>query len=219
MAKLIANRSPEAVVRPTRQKRSAKTRDAILKVVAKLVKDGKFECASVQDIVTAAGSSVGAFYGRFADKTAALYSFYDERCQTLEAKVTILLREPADGELNNRLGQFIEFTVGHTLSNADFLRASRPYFAAEKDSVFQQRARLLNAKLYGLLLPILREHKNEMDHPDVEGATLFVLALVGGLSRDALLTGVALTDKKIDVAHFVEELKRAVYGYLQVKTS
>ena len=89
----MIKRQPEKpavdVVRPARQQRSRETRDAILKAVAKLVKAGKYESATVQDIVQAAGSSVGAFYGRFADKTAALYSFYDTRCAESEVSVGV----------------------------------------------------------------------------------------------------------------------------------
>ena len=208
---------PEALVRPARQQRSRKTRDAILKVVAKRVMAGDFETTTVQDIAKAAGSSVGAFYGRFADKTAALYSFYDSRCEEVETRAAALL-DPADPrDLQAILGAFIDQLASNTLAHAAFLRASRKYFTTSEETVFVKRARLLNAKLYGLLLPVLRAHREEFSHPDVESATLFLLALVGGLTRDALLTGAALTDRKIEPGPFVAELQRAVFGYLGLK--
>ena len=54
----------------------------------------------------AAGSSIGAFYGRFRNKTAALYCFYDARCLEQERNVAALL-DPADPrDIESQLGAF-----------------------------------------------------------------------------------------------------------------
>lgn len=204
-------------VRPARQQRSRETRDAILKVVAEWVMTGRFETSTVQDIVGAAGCSVGAFYGRFADKTAVLYSFYETRCQEQETRTAIMLDPTDPSDLESQLGAFIEHIVNHTMAHSAFLHASRQYFTTGKETPFLHRARLLNGRLYGVLLPVLRAKSDEFSHPNPETATLFLLALIGGLTRDALLTGAALTDKKLECGPFVTELKRAAFGYLGLK--
>ncbi|NNE06601.1 MAG: TetR/AcrR family transcriptional regulator [Xanthomonadales bacterium] len=212
------NQDNQPAVRPARQARSAKTRDAILKVVERRIRDGSFETATVQQIVNEANSSVGAFYGRFSDKTAALYSFYEDRCEALESSVAELFKpKPAD-DVAAVLARFIDFMVRHTMKNEPFLRASRPYFSSAKETPFQLRARQLNSRLYQHLLGVLQRHREDFGHPEPETAALFLLALIGGLTRDALLTGKKLTRQKMYAEAFISELERAVFGYLGVSS-
>jgi AcrR family transcriptional regulator len=210
------NHRKVAVVKPAKQKRSRATRDAILKVVAELVMSGTFETASVQDIVSAAGSSVGAFYGRFSDKKAALFSFYDQRCDELESRVAELIDPDGPDDLETQLNRYIEHMVSHTIAHAAFLQASRQYFSTTKETPFVQRARVLNGRIYGQILPLLRARSDQFNHPNAESASFFLLALVGGLTRDGLLPGAALTTRKVQSGPFIAELKRAVFGYLGV---
>ena len=53
---------------PAKQNRSRKTRDALLAAGWKLLAKSSWDQISVNDIVAAAGSSVGSFYSRFTDK-------------------------------------------------------------------------------------------------------------------------------------------------------
>ena len=57
---------------PTKQARSRKTRDALIAAAWKLLQAHPWQDLSINDIVKAAGSSVGAFYSRFKDKEALL---------------------------------------------------------------------------------------------------------------------------------------------------
>ncbi len=57
---------------PTKQDRSRKTRDALMAATWKLLQTHPWQDISINDIVKAAGSSVGAFYSRFTDKEALL---------------------------------------------------------------------------------------------------------------------------------------------------
>jgi AcrR family transcriptional regulator len=57
---------------PTQQDRSRKTRDALLAATWKLLQAHPWQAISINAIVKAAGSSVGAFYSRFTDKEALL---------------------------------------------------------------------------------------------------------------------------------------------------
>jgi AcrR family transcriptional regulator len=57
---------------PTKQERSRKTRDALMTAAWKLLEAHPWQVISINEIVRAAGSSVGAFYSRFTDKEALL---------------------------------------------------------------------------------------------------------------------------------------------------
>lgn len=57
---------------PTKQDRSRKTRDTLMAATWKLLQSHPWQAISINDIVKAAGSSVGAFYSRFTDKEALL---------------------------------------------------------------------------------------------------------------------------------------------------
>ena len=55
---------------PTKQARSRRTRDALIAAAWRLLEKHPWQSISINDLVAAAGCSVGAFYSRFADKEA-----------------------------------------------------------------------------------------------------------------------------------------------------
>lgn len=63
---------------PTKQERSRKTRDALIAAAWKLLQTQPWQVISINDLVKAAGCSVGAFYSRFADKEALLEALAGE---------------------------------------------------------------------------------------------------------------------------------------------
>lgn len=67
-----------ASARPPRQSRSRATLDRLLDATAALLAEKPFDEASIAEITCRAGTSVGAFYGRFPDKESLLECF-DER--------------------------------------------------------------------------------------------------------------------------------------------
>src|SRR5215471_4376044 len=84
---------------PTKQERSRKTRDALIAAAWKLLRAHPWQVISINDIVKTAGSSVGAFYSRFADKEALLESLaagWLEERWTERAKGFASLKADAD---------------------------------------------------------------------------------------------------------------------------
>lgn len=214
MTRIDGNVPSRAAVKPVRQQRSRATRDAILGVVERLVVENRFDTASVQDIVREAGSSVGAFYGRFTDKNAALFSFYDDRCGKLERRLWRKLDDIEVRDISAMLDTCIDEIVGHTLGSAPLLRACRRHFFDGGDSSFLRRAQTMNARLYMLLNPRLEANADRLTFRDSHVATWFCLALVGGLVRDGVLAGSMLAKHEMDASRFIAELRRAVFGYL-----
>ena len=88
-------------------------------------------------------------------------------------------------------------------------RAHRP------DHPFTRRARELNSVLLEAMRKLLEARQAEFVHAASEEAALFVLALVGGLSRDAVVTGRRLVDKagECSIEPFVRDLTRAFVGF------
>ena len=78
-------------VHPPQQVRSQATLDRILVAAEALVAEKGFEDTPVSEIVSRAGSSVGAFYARFDDKHALLHAlatrFVEQAMATADAGV------------------------------------------------------------------------------------------------------------------------------------
>ncbi len=74
-------------VRAPQQARSQATLIRFLDAAEQLLDEEPFDGVSVQVICKRAGSSVGAFYARFADKTALLHVLHERVCD--EAKATV----------------------------------------------------------------------------------------------------------------------------------
>ncbi len=207
------------VVKPTQQKRSAETQRKILAVVERLIQKGQFDKVNVQEIARQAGCSIGAFYGRFSDKNAALFGFYDVRCEKLEqsAQDILTLDRPSKRALSDILDDFIESIVNLDTEHAHFLRASAVLSGSERAQPFLKRAQMMNANILNLLSLLLEKRGGEFEHPHPRVAAQFVLAIVGSLSREAVLVGEHLAQEQFDCQSFTDELKRAIYGYLGVK--
>ena len=67
-------------------------------------------------------------------------------------------------------------------------------------------------------MDVLLARRDEFDHPDVRLGALFVLGIVGGLTRDAITTGQKLMETSVSVEVLQSELTRIVLGYLGVAT-
>lgn len=203
-------------IRPALQARSQATRRRILEAVDKLVQEGRFESASIADITRASGCSVGAFYGRFSDKDAVLLSFYSQRCDELERQVIIVLDEDETAPLQTILSQLIEVLLAHSIKYREFLLAFQSRFTSG-DTEFVERSRQMNWRLIDALAKALKVRESQFNHPNPEIAAVFTLAIIGGLTRDAILHGAGLVGKKVSSMNFAEELERAVVGYLQCR--
>jgi AcrR family transcriptional regulator len=212
---------PKPPVAAAQQSRSQRTQAAILNVVRKRLHDGTFDETSVQDIVSEAGCSVGAFYGRFANKAAALFRFYDNNCTELERQVSEILDPARSNSLAALLGEFTAAIVDKTFSGAAILRADTLRSEMVEGSAFMVRAQTMNAIVLEDIERCLDARKKEFNKTPGKETALFVLALVGGLSRDAVLNGASLVEssRRIDANRFKHELTDAVSGYLGIRGS
>jgi hypothetical protein len=74
----------------------------------------------------------------------------------------------------------------------------------------------MNNQLYQALAAILQARRDEFDHPNERLGAMFVLGIVGGLTRDAITTGQKIMGTTASAEVLQRELTRMVLGYLGV---
>ena len=173
------------------QARSRATRRRILKVLEKAVREDTIDALTVADIARRARSSVGAFYGRFADKAAALDALYADRLAGLtEALMTANREARRHRDVHRWIGQLTADCVAHGLDN-----------------------RALLSRLAGRPVDLAKPPQALADH-FAPPAAKFLLTLIIGLSRDAALFQADLqTDPKARAA-FTSDIQKAALWYL-----
>jgi AcrR family transcriptional regulator len=107
---------------PAKQNRSRRTRDALLAAGWKLLTRSSWDQLSVNDIVGAAGSSVGSFYSRFADKDSYFEALAAEWLERRRAHMTELF-----GRLNSAddyVDAVIMDVYNHVIGSRNFWHAA-----------------------------------------------------------------------------------------------
>ncbi|HEX8243985.1 MAG TPA: helix-turn-helix domain-containing protein [Longimicrobium sp.] len=202
-----------------RQARSRETLTRLLDAAEAVLAEGGLEAATVPAIAHRAGLSVGAVYRRFPDKDALLRAVYFRmfaRMQEQNATRTDpeLFR---DAPLARVLGGIVRGIVQHYRQNRTLMQAVTQYADTHADAEFRRRAAELNGAALAGLAAIASAKRDEMRHPDPEGATRFALLTVGLVLRGVVLSDQVppgfLLGEDVSVE---EELTRMVLGYLGV---
>ncbi len=195
----------EPGVRPAMQARSRATRERILKVLEKSVLDNSIDALTVADIARKAKSSVGAFYGRFADKAAALDALYSDRLESLTENLLLANQEARrHRDVHRWIGQLAEACVGHGLDN----RALLSRLAGRAVDLAQPSERL--AEDLSKTLTVLKIKPPHFALP----AARFLLTLLMGLSRDAALFQADLQVNDAARRAFTSDIQKAALWYL-----
>lgn len=195
----------ESGVKPAMQARSRATRQRVLKILEKSVQDNSIDALTVADIARKAKSSVGAFYGRFADKAAALDALYADRLEILTENLLLANQEARrHRDVHRWIGQLAEACVAHGLAN----RALLSRLAGRPVDLAQPPARL--AEDLSKTLTVLKIKPPHFAPP----AARFLLTLVIGLSRDAALFQADLQDDETARRAFTSDIQKAALWYL-----
>jgi AcrR family transcriptional regulator len=205
-------------IRPPAQGRSQRTLDRLLDAVEALLAERPFDQVSVQEIVQRAGSSIGAFYGRFPHKEAVLHALH-ERYVAESRATNELAFAPSQWEgvpLRDIVEAFCRFVVGFQRERAGLRRAL--VVAQTQLPLIRARSVVLAGEVVGRIAALLRSRAHEHDHPDPERAADFVHRLVFSMLDQQVLFGAAsptggpLTDPEL-----VAELTRALSRYLGIR--
>ncbi len=122
--------SPTDPVPSPMQARSRRTMEKLFTAAERVfVRDG-FAAASVAGIAQEAGVSVGAFYGRFADKHAFLEAFFDRSFERGRAEIDAdVLAAASDGTAAGRVRAYVAQRVGHYRARRPVLLAVQAWLA------------------------------------------------------------------------------------------
>jgi AcrR family transcriptional regulator len=225
------------LTRPPRQRRSQETLEKFLRAAQNLLEEKTFNEVSVNEIVERAGSSVGAFYVRFADKQALLECLRDAftRETEEEARRLALTRDWASASLGTAVAEFIRVLVQQHRKHRGTLRAlvglsmtggrsaaghSDPigFLAGGRGDVAAGTAG--NVVSPFPLIDLIAKRRSEIDHPDPDVAAHLGLGIVMSAIRERVLFP-ELSVSSRPMAHvtdavFAEELARVFLGFLGV---
>jgi len=205
-------------VQPAHQERSQRTLALLLDAAEAEIREKGFDDASVAQIASRAGCSVGTFYRRFRDKNALMHAL-DERWgesfrATLEAAVAP--ERWAGAPILEILTGYLAFSLEHGRDRAPLHRAA--LMMALKEPEFARRHSVLAADLHGRLRDLLLARRPEIHHDDPPLAVEFVLEQL----RNMLL--VRLEAHPLDTAllsiadeQFIEQALASVSAYLKLE--
>ncbi len=191
---------------PVRQRRSRHTRNAILAAVKSALRDGSLQNATVHDLAGTAGVSIGAFYGRFESKDAAIAALFNERRQLFVEKLRALNAQAQT--LSVWTDAAVALALEHAFSNRDLMA-----WAARGDAFFSVIANAARTDSIALaedlgchfkrMVPSLQEN-------DANSVAAFAIAMLGGMTRDAAVFSSSLLGEGATRSWFAGNLANAI---------
>jgi AcrR family transcriptional regulator len=179
--------SPLRWVKPPQQARSKKTLENVLDAAEDVIKERGVGGLTVSEVVRRAGSSVGAFYARFADKEGLLATLHERNCAEGLATAELAL-DPArweSADIASIIEEVIEFVAAQCRERLGLVLAFMA-LAATDVSYARRRAAMQN-KIGDLLGALLLARSDEIAHPDPRAAAdVAVRMVLSTLECDAL---------------------------------
>ena len=141
-----------------RQARSFRTQERILDAVERLLNADPYGELSMPGIAAEAGVSVGGLYGRFTNREKLLEAVHARYQDRRDAMLSSRLEVAATGDLDQRLGAFVDAFVDLHSQNAGVLRSFiiRHWLSAERPTgavvreVRDHKSRIIEFLLNGL---------------------------------------------------------------------
>ena len=202
-------------VTPPQQARSQQTLDRILASAEVLIAEKGFEDTPISEIVRHAGSSVGAFYARFEDKHALLHAisgrFVEQAMATADSALDPTRWSGAP--IDEILRSVVRFLVSIYREQAGLLRAF--VIRNHTDTEFRARQERLTLYVNRAVRELLLARRDEIGHPDPEGAVRFILMLIFGSLEYVMLFGdMRSGELTLSDDQYAGELANACLAYL-----
>lgn len=203
--------------RPPRQTRSQATLDRILDAAERVFEEKSFSEATVAEIMSRAGVTVGAFYRRFPDKDALLH--------LLDERFFNDMKERGDGLLDAerwRGASVADILIELARTAVEVYTSSRGiarslFLRARLDPLIQTTAKQVNAHFIERLQVLLLdpERRAEIKHPDPERAIALGFMMFFGALREATVFGEVWPDhQRIVGDNLGQEMARLYLSYL-----
>lgn len=201
------------------QARSRETMTQILDAAARILENKTFEELTLSEVVQQAGTSVGAFYGRFKDKEGLLHALDERFFEEFERGVQALLSHPDWGmtplrQIVRDLTCFLAETYNR---QKGLLRSLNLKARLYGDSRFKQREQRAWDELYPRFESLLLARQAEIRHPNPALAVRLGFEQLFFTLREILLWQPLRGGPDYDLETLVDELTRAYLAYLGVQ--
>jgi AcrR family transcriptional regulator len=210
---------PSYLVQQPRQARSRETMNQMLDAAAQILEIKTFEDLTIVEVVEKAGTSVGAFYGRFRDKDGLLQALDERFFQVFERAFGELVSQPGFAQRS------ISFIVRNTAAfmaeqysrNQGLLRSLNLKARLYGDSNFKERERRAWNELFPKLHKILLTRRAEIRHPNPSLAIELGFKQMFYTMREIMLWEPLRGSQPYETDALIAELSRACLAYLDAK--
>jgi AcrR family transcriptional regulator len=201
-------RLPE--MRPAKQTRSARTAAALIDAGRRLLRDRSLEDLSIEDLCGTAGTTIGAFYGRFESKADFFVTM--QRVQTMRTEQSIRAfitrHPPGQSSVEQLCSDIVHETVNNFRVNLGVMRASLQHSREGMWKVIKESGDRYRSMLVLLLSPYL----SAIPKAQRELRILFAYQALAGVLVHAVLNDpgpLSLEDDRME-----KELFRLTRSYL-----
>lgn len=206
------------LVQQPQQARSRNTMNQILDAAAQILETKTFEELTISEVVQQAGTSVGAFYGRFRDKDGLLQALDERFFLNFERSFNAMLSQSgwADQPLARIVQDAVEFMVTAYGKEQGVLRSLNLKARLYSDNRFKEREQRAWIELFPRLQEVLLQHRAEISHPDPGLATRLGFQQMFFAAREFLLWEPMRAGWLYEKDQLTLELTRAFLSYLGV---
>lgn len=177
-------------LRPPRQSRSEESLAKMIRVGRDLIEQhGGFESVVISDVIRKAGTSTGAFYGRFKDKDAFIVSVLNAVFAELRADVDRWIAEDrvfATGTASDVAGSIVRYYVEMCGENRGMFKAVLRHFASRDPDANPMR--WLDRHIREHVVPLLTGKLRNRRQPDLALKVEAAIQMVVGTLVVTLLT-------------------------------
>lgn len=207
------------LVQQPQQTRSRETMSQILDAAAQILETKTFEELTIAEVVKLAGTSVGAFYGRFKDKEALLHALDERFFREFDQAIDALLA-PSNWE-GRSIASIIEdvarLLVQIYSKDKGVLRALNLKARLHGDPLFRKREQKAWNELLPRLQNALLARRNEIHHLNPALATRLGFQQLFYTLREILLWEPLRGDVPYETETLVAELTHAYLAYLGIE--
>lgn len=200
-------------VNPALQARSQATFNALIEAGRKVMEEKDFEEVTINEIARTAGVSVGAFYGRFANKEVFFAAIQEMTVEGVESDMRAMLADPKIKALSD-----VDFIAGLASFWVQIYRTHRGlYIASFKHARTRPGAwtpfKRLGRNIVSLVMQELEPRLQKLGKPRTERDIRIGFQFVNGLLVNAVLNDPGpLTIQETEMEQRVAEFFCAYFG-------
>ena len=216
----MLNNIPSPIQQP-QQTRSRETMNQILDAAGQILEIKNFEELTIAEVVHKAGTSVGAFYGRFKDKEALLRTLDERFFQEFEKAVIALLtpKNWAGKSIISIVEDVTKLIVQTYSKDKGVLRSLNLKSRLTDDFSFKKREQSAWNELFPQFQIALLSHQEVITHPNPRLAIRLGFQQMFYSAREILLWEPLRESVSLTSEELISELTRAYLAYLGVQES